>query len=262
MSLTKRSYSKKNDWSNIDKFDLDKSYVHYTWEPMIQELFKDKERKKNIEEKINNIIKDSPEKLYPKPDYIFRAFQITPFKRTKVVFIGQDPYFNYEEYKDKLVPQAYGLSFSVPYDFAIPSSLNNIYKNLIKYNHLKDKPEHGNLDHWARQGCLMLNTALTVIDKEKNIHSNLWRTFTDDIIKYINKNTEYCVFVLWGAEAFKKVNMINLDVHDVIVSSHPSGFSVDKRMGSHEAFCNVDHFGKINSYLNTHKKTPIDWRLD
>ena len=92
MSLTKRSYSKKNDWSEITKFNLDNSYVHYTWEPMMQILFEDKERKNRIEEKINEIIKDSPDRLYPKPDYIFRAFQITSLKRTKVVFIGQDPY--------------------------------------------------------------------------------------------------------------------------------------------------------------------------
>jgi len=261
MSLTKRSYNKKLNWSEVENFTLDSEYVHYTWEAMIQELFQDKERKKRIEDKINEEKDKSPEKLYPKPEYIFRALQITPMRRTRVVFLGQDPYFNSEEYKDALVPQAYGLSFSVPNNFDIPSSLNNIYKNLIKFGHFKTKPETGCLDHWAQQGCLMLNTSLSVVDGQKNCHSNLWRSFTDDIIKYINSNIDYVVFVLWGAEAFKKVNMIDLDKHDIIVSSHPSGFSVDKKMGSHEAFINVDHFGKINKYLLAHKKTPIDWTI-
>jgi uracil-DNA glycosylase len=262
MSLTKRSYNKKLNWSDVENFSLNECYVHYSWETMIQQLFQDKERTKRIEDKINEEKQNFPEKLYPKPDYIFRAFQMTPLRKTKVIFIGQDPYFNCEVYKTDNVPQAYGLSFSVPYNFKTPSSLDNIYKNLIKFTHFKSKPEHGCLDHWARQGCLMLNTSLTVRDGQKNCHSNLWRTFTDDIIKYINNNLDYVVFVLWGAEAFKKVNMIDLDKHDIIVSSHPSGFSVDKKMGSHEAFSNVDHFGKINKYLNSHKKTPIDWNLN
>ena len=265
MSLTMRSYSKKTDWEEIDVFKLDLLYVNYTWENLFQELFKNSERTEKIQTEINKARINEINKLYPKPDYIFRAFQMTSFNRTKVVFLGQDPYFNSEEYTNrditKNVPQAYGLSFSVPHNFKIPSSLDNIYKNLVKYNHLDKKPEHGCLDYWAQQGCLMLNTSLTVIDGQKNCHSNIWKSFTDDIIKYINKNCTYVVFVLWGAEAFKKVNLIDLDIHDVIVSSHPSGFSVDKKMGSNDAFSNVDHFGKINKYLKSHNKTTIDWNL-
>jgi uracil-DNA glycosylase len=262
MSLTKRSYSKKNNWDSIENFSLKSILVHYKWEELFIKLFEDKERLNKIEQKIKEEIKNAGSSLYPKPEYIFRAFQITPKTRTKVVFIGQDPYFNHEEYKDKIVPQAYGLSFSVPYDFAIPSSLDNIYKNLVKFGHLKNKPKHGNLDYWAQQGCLMLNSSLTVVDGQKNCHSNTWKSFTDDIIKYINANCKYVVFVLWGAEAFKKVNMIDLDIHDVIISSHPSGLSCDKKMGSHEAFNTVDHFTKINKYLKSHKITTIDWNLN
>lgn len=261
MSLTKKSYSKKLSWDSIENFSLKSILVHYTWEDIFQKLFKDKERLNKIDEKIKEEIKKNPNNLYPKPEYIFRAFQITSKTRTKVVFIGQDPYFNNEKYKDKIVPQSYGLSFSVPHDFLIPSSLDNIYKNLIKYNHIKNKPEHGCLDYWAQQGCLMLNTSLTVLDGEKNCHSNIWRSFTDDIIKYINNNCEYVIFLLWGTEAFKKVNMIDMDKHDVIISSHPSGLSCNKKMGSHETFNNVDHFGKINKYLKSRKITTIDWNV-
>ena len=262
MSLTKRTYSKKSNWEEVSTFSLKSFYVHYTWEPMFQLLFDETERIERIEKDINEEIKKSGNKLYPKPEYLFRAFQITPFRRTKVVFIGQDPYFNSEEYKDTMVPQAHGLSFSVPHDFKIPSSLDNIYKNLVKFGHLKKKPEHGCLDFWAQQGCLMLNTSLTVVDGKKNCHSNTWRSFTDDMIKYINRHSKYVVFVLWGAEAFKKVNMIDLDMNDVIISSHPSGLSCDKKMGSHEAFVNVDHFSKINKFLKSHNLTPIDWNLN
>jgi uracil-DNA glycosylase len=260
MSLTLRSYSKKTNW-DCENFSLNSILVHYSWENLFKTLYSDKDRLNRIEDKIKEEIINSKDKLYPKPEYIFRAFQITPFKRTKVVFIGQDPYFNNEIYKDRIVPQAYGLSFSVPYDFKIPSSLDNIYKNLIKFGHLKSKPKHGCLDYWAQQGCLMLNSSLTVIDGQKNCHANIWKSFTDDIIKYINRESKYVVFVLWGAEAFKKVNMIDLDIHDIVISSHPSGFSCDKKMGSHESFNNVDHFGKINKYLKSHNLTTIDWNL-
>ena len=96
-----------------------------------------------------HLIHCNPQLLYPKPNYLFKAFNMCPLDEIKVVFIGQDPYFNHEIYNDKIVPQAHGLSFSVPIGFDIPSSLNNIYNNLKKYKHIKTVPNHGCLDYWA-----------------------------------------------------------------------------------------------------------------
>ena len=265
MTFNIRSYSKLREWDEINTVKLDKIYVHQSWEPMFKVLYANKDRKNKIEniltEELQNL--DDKSKLYPKHDYIFRAFQLTRYDNLKVVIIGQDPYFNSEFYKEWRVPQAYGLSFSVPHGFEIPSSLKNIYKNLNKFGHCKNIPEHGCLDLWAFQGVLMLNTSLTVKDGDsnKNCHSVLWKSFTDEIIKYISDNCKGIIFVLWGAEAFKKVSLINLDQHEIIVSSHPSGLSCNKKMGSHDSFAEHDHFGKINSYLDKHKKTKINWNL-
>jgi uracil-DNA glycosylase len=265
MSFNIRSYSKLRDWDEIVTFKLDRIYVHNSWEPMFKELFENKDRKKKIEDKITEELQklDDKTKLYPKHDYIFRAFQLTKFENLKVVIIGQDPYFNSEFYKERRVPQAYGLSFSVPKKFDIPSSLKNIYKNLKQFKHIKEIPEHGCLDLWAFQGVLMLNTSLTVLDGDsnKNCHSSLWKSFTDDIIKYISNNCKNIIFVLWGAEAFKKTSLINLDLHEIIVSSHPSGLSCNKKMGSHDSFQEHDHFGKINLYLEKYKKNKIIWKV-
>lgn len=184
---------------------------------------------------------------------------ITKASNLKVVFIGQDPYFNHEEYQGKYVPQAMGLSFSVPDGIAIPSSLNNIYSNMIKYGHIKKAPITGNLWFWAAQGCLMLNSALTVEDNTKESHLKMWEWFTDYIIQYISQYMDNIVFVLWGGYAYKKINMIDLDKHSTIISSHPSGLSAHKPFQNYPAFMNEDHFGKINTYLKKSGKQKIIW---
>lgn len=254
MALTIRTYSKKKSWDHsieIEKLPLDDS-----WSTLFNNLFEDK-RFQIIKNKIKQVIDLDPEKLYPKPEYVFKTFCMVPFENIKVVIIGQDPYFNHHTYKDRICPEAYGLSFSVPYGIPVPSSLENIYKNLLKFNHIDKIPDHGCLDYWAYQGCLMLNSALTVIDKEKNCHQNEWKWFTNNIISYISENKEKVVFVLWGGEAYKKIDLIDTDKHEVVISSHPSGLSAHQQFKSYSSFNDQDHFGLINSYL----KDKIDWNL-
>jgi uracil-DNA glycosylase len=109
----------------------------------------------------------------------------------------------------------------------------------------------------------MINSSLTVLhgSANKNCHANVWKWFTDKIIKYISDKTKNTVFVLWGSNAYEKINLIDLDEHEVIISSHPSGMSADKKMKNFPAFNDNDHFGKINEYLKKHNKDEIIWSI-
>jgi uracil-DNA glycosylase len=245
-----------------------------SWNELFDKLFS-MEKIKKIEENLSKEVKSLGLKhMYPLPDLLFSTFNFTTLNRLSVVIIGQDPYGSCEDIdnidcvKDDhenniYCPEAMGLSFSVPKGIKIPSSLQNIYKNLIKYGHIEGMPTHGNLESWALQGCLMLNSSLTVLDGSmyKNCHQNVWKWFTDEIIKYISKNMENIIFVLWGNNALEKMNMIDLDKHEAIVSSHPSGFSVDKPLKNYSSFKDFDHFGKINSFLKKMNKPLINWKL-
>ena len=254
--FNKKIYSKKEIWS-IDT-DIKKIPIDESWNDLFTILFQENNLK-IIENKIKKYLEnnENPELLYPKPNYVFKAFSMTQINKIKVVIIGQDPYFNNEKYKETICPQAYGLSFSIPVGIKIPSSLQNIYKNLLKYNHIQKIPDHGCLDYWAYQGCLMLNSALTVIDGQKNCHQNEWKWFTDKVIEYISINCDKVIFVLWGGDAYKKINLINKDKHKLVISSHPSGLSAHQKFKEYSCFNNQDHFRIINSYLDE----PIDWVL-
>ncbi len=255
--FTKKKYSKEKSWKPY--YDITQMPYDISWSEMFTQLFEDR-RYQIIANKIYNYLENNnPELLYPKPKYIFKTFCMLPFDDVHVVIIGQDPYFNNEQYKDRICPQAYGLSFSVPIDINTPSSLQNIYKNLYKYGHIDKIPDHGCLDYWAYQGCLMLNSALTVIDGQKNVHQNEWKWFTDKIIEYISEKKDKVIFVLWGGDAYKKINLIDLDKHEVIISSHPSGLSAHQTFKSYSCFNDQDHFGLINSYLGNNK---IDWNIN
>ena len=254
--LSKRDVKKLPSWQRkfkdreIDIFTL--SY-HPSWEPLF-EILKNAEQSKNINKFLTDLFEDDPNTvMYPKPDLLFNAFMLTPFDKVKVVIIGQDPYF--QQY------QAMGLSFSVPYDIPPPSSLNNIFQNAKKYGHIKYEIEHGNLEFWAMQGCLMINTALTVLDGQKNIHSSLWSWTTDRIIKYLSFTCDQLIFVLWGAPAYNKIKHIDLDKHEVLITSHPSGLSANKGMKEYPAFNDFDHFGEINNILKKWGQQEILWQL-
>lgn len=219
----------------------------------------DDEDKKNIE-RIDKLIKVCHEKniqVFPKKENIFRALDTTKLKDIKVVIIGQDCYFN--EVNGQ--PEANGLAFSVNKGIKIPSSLNNIFKNMLNNNQFYKYPEHGDLTFWAHQGVLLFNTALTVQEGIKLSHSKYWQTITDKIIKYISDNNDYCIFVLWGGFALGKKKLIDESKHDVLVSSHPSGLSCNTPLNNYSAFMESNHFGQINKLLKKNNKKEIIWQI-
>lgn len=185
--------------------------------------------------------------IYPPVNEIFSAFNSTPFKKTKVVIIGQDPYHGPD--------QAHGLCFSVRPDVRIPPSLRNIYKEL--QNDLGHPPAgHGYLQSWAEQGVLLLNTVLTVEKGNAGSHQKQgWEDFTDKVIEVLNHNRENLVFILWGSPAQKKGKQIDTQKHLVLKSVHPSPLS------AHRGFFNGNYFSKANEYLTGHEKAPINWQL-
>ncbi|MCF5848156.1 uracil-DNA glycosylase [Aeromonas veronii] len=184
--------------------------------------------------------------IYPSQSDICNAFKLTELSDVKVVILGQDPYFNPGE--------AHGLSFSVPHGVTLPSSLENIYQELASDILGFQKPTNGNLESWARQGVLLLNTVLTVEQGKPNSHKDYgWVTFTDKAISEVNEHCEGVVFLLWGKKAQEKESLINKQSHKILKTSHPSGKSAEN------GFLGCKHFSKTNDFLISQNKTPIDW---
>jgi uracil-DNA glycosylase len=187
-------------------------------------------------------------KIYPKGGDIFNAFNKTPFDELKVVILGQDPYHGEN--------QAHGLSFSVQKGIGIPPSLRNIYKELQTDIPGFTIPNHGDLTKWAEQGILLLNATLTVRAGLPNSHQKFgWGTFTDTVISKISAEKEGVVFILWGAFAQAKAELIDKTKHHIISSPHPSPFSADR------GFFGSKVFSKTNELLVKEGKTPIDWQI-
>lgn len=217
------------------------------------------------EEYYNELIKKN-QNVFPIYTKIFNFTNLTIPDEIKVVIIGQDPYHGV--YKDSNTneyhPEAMGLSFSVPPQCHIPSSLQNIYKNLIAHKHIYMKPTHGDLTYWANQGVLMINSALTVEKSKPNSCQFMWNYFTDELINIISSKYKGIVFLLWGKHAhYKKLNNIikNQDLHYFVISSHPSGYSANSPYREFKSFMNTDHFGLTNQYLMKQNKIPIDWQI-
>ena len=188
--------------------------------------------------------KYSTENCFPPKQQIFRALALTPFEDIKVVIIGQDPYHNDD--------QANGLCFSVSENVKTPPSLKNIFTELK--NDLDIDRTKKELDDWAAQGVLLLNATLTVKAHSPNSHKHLgWEQFTNFIIKEISEKKENVVFVLWGAFAQKKEELINPFQHFIVKSAHPSPFSV------YRGFYGSKPFSQINTYLESKNKRPISW---
>ncbi|MBS1487002.1 MAG: uracil-DNA glycosylase [Bacteroidetes bacterium] len=183
--------------------------------------------------------------VYPPGREIFHAFDSCPFEEVRVVIIGQDPYHG--------PGQANGLCFSVRDGVRQPPSLVNIFKELLRDTG-KPIPPSGDLDRWAQQGVLLLNATLTVRASTPGSHQNKgWETFTDAVIKMLSDEKEDLVFLLWGAYAQKKGEVINRSKHLVLMSAHPSPFSADR------GFFGNKHFSKTNDYLRSKGLKEIDW---
>ena len=192
--------------------------------------------------------KQSGKVVYPAGSSIFNAFDLTPFNHVKVVLLGQDPYHN--------PGQAHGLSFSVQRGIKPPPSLQNIFKEIRQDLGLSLSPEFGDLTHWAQQGVLLLNAALTVRANEPGSHARIgWASFTDAIIRLLSERKEHLVFLLWGRFAQEKQFLIDEQRHCILKTAHPSPFSADK------GFFGCRHFSKTNEYLTRHGIDPIDWNL-
>ncbi len=186
-------------------------------------------------------------RVYPPADDVFRAFECTPLSKVKVLILGQDPY--HEE------GQAHGLAFSVKHGVDIPPSLVNIYKELS--SDLKVPiPTTGTLTGWAKQGVLLLNTVLTVRAHQANSHRGMgWEEFTDSVIRILNGQNRPIVYMLWGAPAGKKAEMLDNPAHLILKAPHPSPLS------AYRGFFGCKHFSRCNSFLETNGETPIDWQM-
>lgn len=185
--------------------------------------------------------------VFPPEAEVFNALHLTPFAATRVVILGQDPYHGPK--------QAHGLCFSVRPGVAIPPSLANIYTELRADLGIAT-PNHGNLEAWARQGVLLLNTTLTVRAGQANSHQGKgWEIFTDEVLRAVAAKPHRVVFLLWGAAARKKKSLVDLPRHTVIESAHPSPLS------AHNGFFGSRPFSRTNAALVEAGLEPIDWQL-
>lgn len=187
--------------------------------------------------------------VYPPKEQVFSAFFKTPYDQVKVVIMGQDPYHG--------PGQAHGLSFSVPMGVPPPPSLKNIYKELA--NDLGFQiPNHGCLVPWAEQGVLLLNATLTVRQAAAmSHHGKGWERFTDCVVRKLAERQDPVIFVLWGKNAQDKCRFLTQmkTKHYILTAPHPSPLS------AHQGFWGCKHFSKINDFLNSQNKIPINWQI-
>ena len=217
-----------NDWLQVFQGEFRKPYYKQLYQTVMKEY--------------------NTRKIYPAPDDIFNAFQLTPFHKVKAVILGQDPYHG--------EGQAHGLCFSVKPDVEIPPSLVNIYQEL------HDDcgcyiPDNGYLTKWAEQGVLLLNTVLTVRAHQANSHRGIgWEEFTDAAIRRLNEEDRPIVFILWGRPAQMKKSMLTNPNHLILEAPHPSPLS------AYRGFFGSKPFSKTNEFLVAHGVEPIDWQIE
>jgi len=215
------------DWNPVLRHEFDQPY----WEPLQDFVRREREL--------------GP--VHPPAAEVFAALHLTSYADVRVVILGQDPYHG--------PGQAHGLSFSVRHGVPVPPSLRNMHKEL--HDDLGcPVPAHGNLEHWARQGVLLLNTTLTVRGGAAASHQGRgWETFTDAVISAVDAKTTRVVFLLWGASSRKKKSLIDRERHVVIESAHPSPLS------AHNGFLGSRPFSRTNQALRESGQEPIDWAI-
>ena len=186
--------------------------------------------------------------IFPPAQDLFNALHLTPLSKVKVVILGQDPYHG--------DGQAHGLCFSVRPDVDIPPSLINIYREL--HDDLGCRmPDNGCLTKWADQGVLLLNTVLTVRAHQAGSHrGHGWEQFTDAILRAVNSQNRPVVYMLWGAPAQAKRQMLDNPRHLVLTAPHPSPLS------AYRGFFGCRHFSQCNAFLEEHGEKPIDWQIE
>ena len=191
--------------------------------------------------------REAGKRIFPRGAEYFRALDLTPLPNVKVVILGQDPYHG--------EGQAHGLCFSVRPGVRTPPSLVNIYKEM--QTDLGIPPaKHGFLEHWARQGVLLLNSVLTVEQAQAASHQGKgWEKFTDAVIRAVNEQCSHVVFMLWGSYAQKKAAFVDQRRHLVLKAPHPSPLS------AHNGFFGSRHFSQANAYLISNGREPVDWQL-
>ncbi len=187
-------------------------------------------------------------RIYPDMYDIFNALKYTPYSAVKCVILGQDPYHG--------EGQAHGLSFSVRQGIQPPPSLVNIFKEIYDDTGIDNRGGSGDLTHWAEQGVLLLNAALTVRAGQANSHHGMgWEQLTDAIIRHLNEREQPMVFLLWGGNARAKKSLIMNRRHLILECPHPSPLS------AYHGFFGCRHFSKTNAFLTANGMTPIDWRV-
>jgi uracil-DNA glycosylase len=193
------------------------------------------------------VLEKQTQTIYPPGHQMFAAFNHTPFNNTKVVIIGQDPYHG--------AGQANGLCFSVSDGISKPPSLLNIFKE-IKQDLGAEIPESGNLEHWAKQGVLLLNATLSVRAGQAGSHQKKgWEQFTDSCIRKLSEEKEGLIFLLWGRFAQNKESLIDSSKHHILKAAHPSPLS------AHNGFFGCQHFSKTNTILESMGQSKINWSL-
>ena len=216
-----------------------------SWDEILKEEYQ-KDYFKNIAMFINKEYREKT--IFPPKSNILRAFKLTDYDNVKVVILGQDPYHGINE--------ANGLAFSVSKGVRLPPSLQNIYKEL--YNDLGiTVSSNGDLEKWAREGVLLLNSVFTVEKDKPASHKNIgWEQFSDEVIKKVNEKNTPVVFILWGSFAKSKAKYITNPIHLVITSPHPSPFS------AYSGFFGSKPFSRTNEFLRKNNIKEIDWKID
>ncbi len=221
--------------------------IEDSWKEVLKDEF-EKEYFLNIRRKYYDAIKNTM--VLPLPKFIFNAFWLVKFSDVKVVILGQDPYHNIENN----IPQAHGLSFSVPFGVNPPPSLKNIFKEINRDLGIKI-PSHGNLTSWTKEGVLLLNSILSVEYKKPLSHANFgWEIFTDKIIELLSNNRHNIIFMLWGNYARNKKTLINTSKHHILEAPHPSPLA--------RGFTGCSHFSKCNEILRLNNIKEINWDIN